>query len=155
MHTLTQINCILIHISLVLLLSSRLHPCPSQNGEILLGFGHTAWLITLCTFWINRGTSSQTSPTSQEASSSNSSKSVPGSLTAPVQEQFLSGCRSENTHEDGEKTCGGQGSRKQGKKILEEKKEGKKKVVFPNMKCQLGRKKKKWEPPLSKYNFKL
>lgn len=58
----------LIHISLVLLLSSRLHPCPSQNWETLLGFGHTAWLITLCTFWINRGTFSQTSPSSLAAS---------------------------------------------------------------------------------------
>lgn len=42
----------------------------------------------------------------------------------------------------GRRLVEGRGAGNRGKKILEEKKEGKKKVVFPNMKCQLGRKKK-------------
>lgn len=100
-------SCILIHISLVLLLSSGLHPCLSQDWGTLLGFGHTARLITLCTFWTNRATFPQTSPTSSVASSSNTSKSVPRSLTDPVQEQFLNGWRSKCTHEDREETWGG------------------------------------------------
>lgn len=70
---------------------------------------------------------------------------MPGSLTAPVQEQFLSGCRSENTHEDGEKTCGGQGSRKQGKKILEEKKGGQKESGVSKYEVPIREKKKKSE----------
>lgn len=84
----------------------------------------------------------------------NPSKSVPGSLTAPVQEQFLSGWRSENTQEDGEKTCGGQGSRKQGKKNTGRIKGGQKESGVSKYEVPI-RKKKKWELPLSKYNFRL
>lgn len=119
----------LIHISLVLLLSSRLHPCPSQNWETLLGFGQTAWLITLCTFWINRGTFSQTSPTSLAASR----KILQSQCLGRSQPQYKSNssvAEGQKTHEDGEKTCGGQGSRKQEKKYWKNKRRAKRKWCF-------------------------
>lgn len=128
-----------IHIRLISLLSSRLHPHLSQNWKTWSDFCPTTQLTTLCTFLVTEPLPQPSLRSSTEASST-SSKS--GLLTVPIQERFLDSWRSESKHEHGAEDM--RVGRSGGKEMAGRgaKKTDKKKSV-PKYRAPI----RKWEPP--------